>query len=93
MRTYRTATDQPCRDYMMTVTLNGPTRFDHSTACRMPDGSWMDREHAGPAGAFFEGYAYNRPVSRYDEPDYRVPRWEEPYYGSPPGHPSRPVRP
>ena len=81
MRTYRTELGQPCRDYRMTVTTNGPTHVDHSTACRMPDGSWMDRRHAGPAGAFFEGRTYSRYPGEPSDP---------PYYGSPPGYPRRP---
>ncbi|MBI3127819.1 MAG: hypothetical protein HYZ11_09465 [Candidatus Tectomicrobia bacterium] len=80
-RTYQTELGRPCRDYRMTVTTNGPTSAGHSTACRMPDGSWMDRRHAGPAGAFFEGPAYSR---RPYDPD------RDPYYGSPPGYPRRP---
>ena len=79
-RSYPAEAGRTCRDFRMTVTTNGPTWVDHSTACRQLDGSWLDSRHLGPAGAFFEGKAMDQaeltgPVS----------------FGSPPGIPRRPA--
>ena len=39
-KTYQTASDQYCREYQQTVTVNGETQTAYGTACRQPDGSW-----------------------------------------------------
>ena len=38
--TYASATGQPCREYVSTVTIDGQTEEVHGTACREPDGTW-----------------------------------------------------
>ena len=39
-KTYATATGQPCREYVSTVTIDGQTEEVYGTACREPDGTW-----------------------------------------------------
>ena len=40
VRTYRTASGQPCREYTQTITIGGEKQQSYGTACRQPDGSW-----------------------------------------------------
>jgi surface antigen len=40
VRTYQTATGQPCREYTQTITIGGARHQSYGTACRQPDGSW-----------------------------------------------------
>jgi len=39
-RTYQTASQQACREYKTTVTIDGRTEEAVGTACREPDGTW-----------------------------------------------------
>jgi surface antigen len=78
LRTYRTAANEPCRDYEMAVSLRGTTNTARYTACRRTDGVWVNREDNTIAGSRF---------------DAGPPYAEPPYYGSPPGYPRRPVWP
>ena len=40
VRTYQTASGQPCREYTQTITIGGEPQQSYGTACRQPDGSW-----------------------------------------------------
>src|SRR5919198_1179039 len=40
VRTYQTASGQPCREYTQTITIGGEPHHSYGTACRQPDGSW-----------------------------------------------------
>ena len=40
LRTYQTAQQQYCREYLQTVTIGGKESQAYGTACREPDGSW-----------------------------------------------------
>ena len=40
-RTYRTASNQYCREYTMNIIVGGRREKGYGTACRQPDGSWQ----------------------------------------------------
>lgn len=40
-RTYRTASDQYCREYSMNIIVGERREKGYGTACRQPDGSWQ----------------------------------------------------
>jgi surface antigen len=40
VRTYQSATGQPCREYTQTITVGGERQQSYGTACRQRDGSW-----------------------------------------------------
>lgn len=39
-RTYQTASNEYCREYQQTVSINGKQETAYGTACRQADGSW-----------------------------------------------------
>ena len=79
--TYQAGALQPCRNYEMSITTGGATEVARYTACRRSDGAWLNRADSTLAGSRFDGGTYAQPSPPYVEP---------PYYGSPPGYPSRP---
>lgn len=40
VKNYRSPSNQYCREYQTTVTVNGKTQQAYGKACRQPDGSW-----------------------------------------------------
>ncbi|MBI3127820.1 MAG: hypothetical protein HYZ11_09470 [Candidatus Tectomicrobia bacterium] len=87
IRTFRTQTDEPCRDYQMTMTRENQTEFAYYSACRNKEGQWVNRGRLGLAGNYFEpappGYVYGRPdlppPPWYGHPYYYDP-WYDPWY-------------
>jgi surface antigen len=63
LRTYTTASGQPCRRYQQTLTVAGDTRVSEDTACRRADGRWISIHVDAAAG--HQTFVSRAPVDHY----------------------------